>query len=109
MAAAVGLGVDIVVAGISRAAALAGVIVGFCEIGALLLALAAWVAERRERPARGLPPAHGPTGQEDAAAGPAVTSPKFVVDAGQAGVVQIGDHGIQHVHARSEPGRPDGC
>ncbi|MCZ4120282.1 hypothetical protein [Streptomyces sp. H39-S7] len=46
-AAAAGLGVDVAVAGLDRASGLAGVMVGFCELGALALGVAAWAAERR--------------------------------------------------------------
>lgn len=45
--AAAGLAVDVAVAGMDRASGLAGVLVGFCELGALVLGVAAWAAERR--------------------------------------------------------------
>jgi hypothetical protein len=102
-AAGAGLGVDVVVAGTARASGLAGVIVGFCELVALVLGVASWAAHRREareRHASGLPEASEvpvPVAPESAAdARPGNASPKYVVDARGAHGVQVGDHGIQH-------------
>ena len=47
-AAAIALAVDIAVEGVDNAAGMAGVLVGFCELGALVLAVAGWASEHRE-------------------------------------------------------------
>ncbi len=112
--AAVSLGVDAVVAGLGKAAGLAGVIAGFCELGALALAVTGWAGHRREAAERPAPePARGPERTEPAQqAGQAGTPPgggsgKYGVDARQAEGVQIGDGNTQHNDFRRNSGRTD--
>lgn len=92
--AAAGLGAMVAVAGVDKAAGLAGVIVGFCEVAALLVAVVGWAGDRRaaatDRP-----------GAAAAPAGTAVLPPpagtaKYVVDASNAQGVQTGDGNTQH-------------
>lgn len=109
--AAVGLGIDVAVAGTTQAAGLAGVIVGFCELGALVLGVVSRAAQRheaKEQQASSLPDAPGTAPQEpERNAQPGNASGKYVVDARQAQGVQIGDHGIQRVEFRTSPGGSD--
>jgi hypothetical protein len=94
--AAVGLGVAVAVAGVDKAAGLAGVIVGFCELGALMLGVVGWVGQQRA--------AAGTPGPEVAAVSGSAAEPKpptaqpatYVVDARQAQGVQTGEGNTQH-------------
>jgi hypothetical protein len=101
VAAAIGLGADTAIDGTASAAGLAGVIAGFCELGALTLGVAGWAGQRREpgeRPAPGgsLAPERGAEKSEEASATQTDTPGKYVVDARQAQGVQIGDGNVQH-------------
>jgi hypothetical protein len=107
VAAALALAVDAVVGGIDEAAGLAGVIVGFCEIGALLLGLAGWAAERRRAGpdstatdhdvAAADPPAAGEGRPAPASPAPPPTAdgPKFSITADRIEKSQFGDGNIQ--------------
>jgi hypothetical protein len=110
-AAAIGLGIDVAVAGTTQAAGLAGVIVGFCELGALVLGVGSWAARRQEAgDQRDSHPPEVPerAGQEaDGIVPPVSPSAKYIVDTRQAQAVQIGDHSTQHNDFRSELGRTD--
>jgi hypothetical protein len=128
VAAAVGLALDAGLAGVTQASGLAGVIVGFCELGALLLAVVSWTAERRRASAEPDPAPAAAVTPEPAAATPEPAPPqtappqtatpeaapaKYVVDLRDAHGVQVGDHNIQHnVYGRDVfrrgPGQPDG-
>ena len=107
--AAVGLVVDVAVAGTGEAAGLAGVIVAFCELAALVLGVTAWAAERRA-PAAG-PQAEGASSAATAGgdsrgsvAGQRVENGKYAVDARGAEGLQVGDGNAQHnVFRRSSP------
>jgi hypothetical protein len=97
--AAVGLGVEVAVAGPGQAAGLAGVIAGFCELGAVLLGVAGWAAQHRaggDRRAAGAPGGPDPDESGLAAGNAAVgAAGKYVVDARHARGVQVGDRNIQ--------------
>ena len=105
VAGAIAIGVDAAVAGIDKAAGLAGVIVGFCELAALALGVAGFMADRREGRSKGERPGVGevaaaatsPSAPASGAPadGPAVQG-KYVVDVRDASGVQIGDHNVQH-------------
>jgi hypothetical protein len=96
--AAAGLGADVVAAGPVQAERLAGVMTGFCELGALALGVAGWSARRRDTSCESEPGPLGmpegdriaPTAGSDAA--------KYVVDAHRARGVQVGEHATQHNH-----------
>jgi hypothetical protein len=102
VAAAAGLGADVAVAGTGKAAELAGVIAGFCELGAVLLGVVAWAGDRR--------PGAVPT---EVAKKPVQDSPasaaKYVVDARHARGVQAGDGAAQHNDFRTIPGQRRGA
>lgn len=105
-AAAVGLAVDVAVYGTNQAAALAGVIVGFCELGALLLGVTAWVVERQRsakaRQPEGTPSAGSTSSDSKApAADKYHQDGKYVVDARGASGLQVGENNTQHIF----PGR----
>ncbi|MGA5821500.1 hypothetical protein ACPC54_26960 [Kitasatospora sp. NPDC094028] len=90
--AAVALGVYALLAGADRASGLAGVIVGFCEIGALVLGVVGWAAERRAAPA-----ATAPTAQTTPApAQPQAQNGKFAISAERIEKAQFGDGNTQH-------------
>jgi hypothetical protein len=112
-AAAAGLGVDVAVAGLDKAAGLAGVIVGFCELGALVLGIAAWAAERRASTARLAPPDPSVLGMAGRTGGPVAgleeRASRYRVDARHAGQVQIGDGtNIQHIGSPGPSSESDG-
>jgi hypothetical protein len=98
-AGAIWLVVEIATGGVDKASGLAGVIVGFCELAALVLGVFAYAAERRE-PGRGADaeptapaataPAAGPTKASEAG------SAKYAVDARGAHGVQTGERNTQH-------------
>ena len=103
-AAAIGLAVDIAIAGTGRAAALASVIAGFCELGALVLGATAWAAGRRASAA-----AQSEEAQPAVRTSSSPKSPipdkrgqdgKYVVDARGAAGLQIGDGNVQRVAFR---------
>lgn len=109
--AAAGLAVDVAVAGMDRASGLAGVLVGFCELGALVLGVAAWAAERRAVGGQEGPTAPaggtGGTGEAGEAGGsgerPAVRGEdrgpeggRYVVNADKIDRAQFGDGNTQH-------------
>jgi hypothetical protein len=97
-AAAAGLGVEVAVAGPGPAAGLAGVIAGFCELGALLLGVAGWAAQHRAGDRRAAGARHQPDPDDSGlAAGNAAADAvgKYVVDARHARGVQIGDRNVQ--------------
>ncbi len=105
VAGAIAIGVDVAVAGIDKAAGLAGVVVGLCELAALVLGVAGFMADRRgesrgetDRQVSGdaaavaaAPRAPASVSQAD---GPAVHG-KYVVDVRDASGVQIGDNNVQ--------------
>jgi hypothetical protein len=96
--AAAGLAADVIAAGPAQAAGLAGVMTGFCELGALTLGMVGWSAGRRDSGRQVEPgPAEMP---EDDRSAPAAGSGagKYAVDARQARGVQVGDHAAQHNH-----------
>jgi hypothetical protein len=108
--AAAGLAIDVVIAGTSEAAGLAGVIAGFCELAALVLGVAAWAGERRAADARAVEAVKDVSSA--VAAGGRSASPadgqrrdgKYVVDARGAEGLQVGDGNTQHVvFRRSSP------
>lgn len=103
MVAAVGLAVDVAAAGMEQATGLAGVIVGFCEIGVLVLGVAAWAAERRSSPlvsARAAATSAPEKGEEgsgaDAARGSPVGNGKYVIITEKIDRSQIGDGNSQY-------------
>jgi hypothetical protein len=108
LAAAGGAGLlaEVATAGLGRAAGLAGVIGGFCELGALVLGVAGLARDRRS--ARGsaadaaAAPAPGPEPSSPGSQGAAV---KYVVDSRGAAGVLIGDGGIQVNESGGWPGR----
>jgi hypothetical protein len=94
--AVVGLGVDIVVAGPDKAAVLAGIVVGFCEVVGAGFAVVSWAGERKStQPA--VPKAPDAPGSQ-----PTAGSGKYVVDARDATGVQVGDGNTQHVDTRPD-------
>jgi hypothetical protein len=97
--AAVGLGVDIAVAGPDKASVLAGIVVGFCELVGAVLAMITWSGERRSADAsvRDVSAPASDSGGTKPATG------KYVVDARGAAGVQVGDGNVQHVDARPVP------
>lgn len=104
--AAVGLGVDIVVAGPGQASVLAGIVAGFSELVAAVLAVAGWAGVRRSAAATQRAGRHGSVPEPGAPANvsrPATGTGKYVVDAHGATNVQIGDGNTQHVDARQAP------
>jgi hypothetical protein len=107
--AAAGLAADVIAAGLAQAAALAGVVTGFCELGALTLGIVGWSAGRQDTSHQGEP---GPseTPEDDRSAPTAGSAAgKYTVDARWARGVQVGDQATQHNHFRrsaaaAEPG-----
>lgn len=106
-AGAVALISDAVVAGLGQASGLAGVIVGFCELAALVLGVAGWASRRREASAcKGVIPdvaatdAH-PVEAASIANTQAGKDHKYVVDARGTAGLQVGDGNIQHNDFRS--------
>jgi hypothetical protein len=104
VAAAADLVADLAVGGPGKASALAGVIAGFCELGALVLGVSAWAAQRRaasgqagdqREPADPPGPQRSAPGQNGADAVPQSAPGKYVVDARQAQAIQIGDGNTQ--------------
>lgn len=97
--AVIGLGIDVALEGITRAAELAGVIVAFCEVGLLLLAVVSLARERRS--VRAYPePNIQPT--ESAAEG-GRQSRKYKVDVRDSTGVMIGDQNKQTINIRRVP------
>jgi hypothetical protein len=98
--AGIGLGVDVAVAGLDKASGLAGVIVGFCELTAFALGVAAWAGRRRvasiatEEP-DAVPMDTSVTEVSRLAAGTVEKRGKYVVDAPNSKGLQIGDGNIQ--------------
>jgi hypothetical protein len=100
VAAAAVLVVVIVVSGMDEATVWAGVIVGFCELAALVLGTTAWASERQaaavSREADSAEPGaalhEGEGGGEPRVGG----GGKYTVDAREAEAVQIGDGNTQH-------------
>ena len=110
---AAGLAADVVVAGMGRAAGLAGVIVGFCELGALVLGVAARTGEQQARSERreGRVPEVADEGGDGRLTGG--MAGKYVVDARHSRGVQVGDRSVQRNDFRSAaaaggPGGVDG-
>jgi len=104
-AAAAGLAVEIAVAGTEQAAALAGVIVGFCELAALLLGVTAWVGERqtsaKAQQAKGTPSAGNiSSGSKTPVADKRGQDGKYVVDARGATGLQVGENNTQNIISR---------
>jgi RIP homotypic interaction motif len=110
VAAAADLVADLAVGGPGKASALAGVIAGFCELGALVLGVSAWAGQRRSaseqaseqrepatphEPERAAPERDGAGAAPESAPGPDSASGKYVVDARLAQGVQIGDGNTQ--------------
>ena|SRR5437879_2838420 len=90
---AVGLGVDVAVAGRQSAEGVAGVVSAVCEVVAVVLAIVGWVNEKRSttvaRPAPGsVPPDPDVMARPE---GPGGGCGKYVVDVRDARNVQIGD------------------
>ncbi|MFE2192186.1 hypothetical protein ACFXAQ_15320 [Streptomyces olivaceus] len=102
VAAATALGWVALDRGAQAASGLAGLLVAFCEIGAVLLAVTAWSAERRRaedgavrRPPDGTgEPAAGPRAGRGGR--PAAPSGGFVVNSERIEKSQIGDGNTQH-------------
>lgn len=104
-AVAAGLAVDVAVAGTGPAAALAGIIAGFCELAALLLGITAWVGGRQAsakiQQAKGTPSAGGSNSSpKPAVANKRGQDGKYVVDARGATGLQIGESNTQHIVLR---------
>jgi type VI protein secretion system component VasK len=104
-AAAAGLALDVTVVGTGKAAALAGVIAGFCELAALVLGVFAWAGQRRaaaasreEKETSPVAAARDDSGGADATQ--AGVDTKYVVDARRAAGVQVGEGNTQHVVSR---------
>jgi hypothetical protein len=91
-----GLGVDIAVAGPDKAAVLAGIVVGFCEVVGVVLAVVGWAGERRSGEPTRLANRDNSVPESQPAAG----GRKYVVDARDATGVQVGDGNTQHVDVR---------
>lgn len=97
---AVGLSLDAAVAGLKQASGVAAVIAGFCELAAFLLGVAGWAGKRRgvstggdipdAAAARTLPDDVGPKASTETG-----KRAKYVVDARDVGVLQVGDRNIQ--------------
>jgi len=98
VAAATSLVVDVALNGTGKASGLAGIIVAFCELGALVLGVTAWAAERRTAAGKSSPGRPGrardPDLEEPRHARPA-GSGKYVVDARGVKGLQVGDGNIQ--------------
>lgn len=94
--AVVGLGADVLIAGPDVAVGTAGVIVGFCEVGALVLGVVGWARDHQEAGHR---PNHEDTRvareEADRPVPPEIPG-KYVVDARHARGVQVGDGNTQH-------------
>jgi hypothetical protein len=104
-AAVAGLAIDVALAGTDKAAALAGVIAGFCELAALLLGVTAWVGERqasaRAQQAKGTPSAgRTSSGLKTPVADKRGQDGKYVVDARGATGVQVGENNTQNILSR---------
>jgi hypothetical protein len=103
--AGAGLCAEIAVEGVSQAAGLAGVIAGFCELGALVMGVAGLAGEHRitrgdaERTA--VAPALETAGKV-VEAGAENQAGKYTVDLRQARMVQVGDHSFQLNHLYSQ-------
>lgn len=101
-AAVVGLAIDVIVAGTGKAAGMASVIAGFCELVAVVLAVAGWAGERRSvataQTLRNASVPHGGVrGEARPVAGYSGEAGKYQVDARQAEGVQVGDGNTQNV------------
>src|SRR2546421_6826117 len=101
-AAAAGSAVDVAVPGTDQAAALAGVIVGFCELAALLLGVTAWVGERQAsamaKQAKGMSYAGSTSSSlKTPAADKRSPDGKYVVDARGAIGLQVGENNTQYI------------
>ncbi len=105
VAGAIAIGVEVAMAGIDKAAGLAGVIVGFCELAALVLGVAGFMASRRGE-SRGEDERQRGGEAEAAATAPVTPAPcspaegpasqgKYVVDIREASGVQVGDNNVQ--------------
>lgn len=105
-AAAAMLGVVAVTAGLAAASGLAGLVVGFCELVAVTLAILGWVGERRsateaakEEPSISLPSAGRPAPSRDPASGH--SSGKYAVTLGDSNQgTMIGDGNVQNIDLR---------
>lgn len=102
-AAAIGLGVVAGLRGLDKAAGLAGVIVGFCELGALVLGVAAWSAERRgagrepdPRSSRVCDEGQAPPAPPGPPVPAAPRAGKYVISAETIEKSQVGDGNIQY-------------
>lgn len=99
VAAAAGLGVDVAVAGTDKAAGLAGIIVGFCELAAVVLAVVGLTGQRRTTEAGSQVPRRDPGAKvgdpADSARAPQSEIGKYRVDAHGAEGLQIGDNNTQ--------------
>jgi hypothetical protein len=93
-----GLGVDIAVAGPDKAAVLAGIIVGFCEVLGVVLAAVGWAGERRSAVPTQLAIRDNSVPESQPTAG----GRKYVVDSRYATGVQVGDVNVLHIEARPE-------
>jgi hypothetical protein len=107
---AVGLGADIVLAGVNKSAGFAGVIAGFCELAAFALGVAGWAGGRRAALAGGNTrdtcAVSAPAEPSHAASRATEGDAKYTVDARGAQGVQIGDNSFQHNDfRRASPGR----
>jgi hypothetical protein len=95
-AAAVGLGVAVIVVGVNKAAGLAGVMAAFCELGALVLGVVGWVGGRatagRSGPDTSSIPAPPVMGDRPVSS----TAETYAVDARGAKGIQTGEGNIQY-------------
>lgn len=104
VAAIIGLGIDVALEGISGAAELAGVIVAFCEVNVLLLAIVAFARERRApvgQPEPGVQP-------EASTAKGGLSTGKYRVDVRDSTGVIIGDGNKQNINVRRSLPAADG-
>lgn len=106
------LGADAGVAGMDKASGLAGVIVGFCELAALIMGVTAWASRRRTAGVdedfddSGKPPKTANAMEASKGRGHA-GGPKYVVDLRGSQAASVGDGGIHYVDLRgARP--PDG-
>lgn len=104
-AAATGLAVDVAVAGTGQAAALAGVIVGFCELTALLLGITAWVGKRqasaKAQQVKGAVSTGNTASGSETSVAKRTQDGKYEVDARWATGLQVGENNTQHIVLRS--------
>ena len=94
--AVIGLGIDVAVEGMSAAAELAGIIVAFCELSLLLLAIIAFIRDRRHP--GGQPEPNGQAAATNKSG--KLSAAKYQVDVRDSTGIIIGERNEQKINIR---------